>query len=117
MRSPSDDGFRVHCARFRERVPGGESAQACVVDEGGGRAGEGRVVAGTSLVAPGQTAMAGLPRPGQFLRQTARMASEGGRKGAVNSRCVRTARLAVIATPGSCHLPGTMPQPLSRTNS
>lgn len=35
----------------------------------------------------------------------------------MNSRCASTVRLTMIATAGSCHLPGTTPHPLSHTNS
>lgn len=35
----------------------------------------------------------------------------------MNSRCVRTARLTMIATHGSCHPPARTPHSLSRTNS
>lgn len=46
------------------------------------------------------------PRPGR----------RDGAESPVNSRCARTARLTMIATPGSCHRQGATPHPRSRTN-
>jgi hypothetical protein len=59
------------------------------------------------------TFKAGLPRQGQLLGQTSEMTPRDPREQLMSQH----SRLTMIATPGSCHQPSTMPHPLSRTNS